>query len=54
MAIIDNHKTVKIDKAFSDKHVEMFDFFTTKGVDVEVSDDFNSFRTKKLWYKFPK
>ena len=27
MAIIDKHAGVKIDKAFSDKHVEMFAFF---------------------------
>ena len=27
MAIIDNHKSVKIDKSFEDKHPEMFKFF---------------------------
>ena len=27
MAIIDNHKSVKIDKTFEDKHPEMFKFF---------------------------
>ena len=35
MAIIDKHAGVKIDKTFSDKHVEMFDFFDNKGIDVE-------------------
>ena len=45
MAIIDNHKTVKIDKTFTDEHSEMFAFFDSKGIDVDVSDDFNSFRT---------
>ena len=44
MAIIDNHKQVKIDKAFSDKHVEMFAFFDSKGIDVEVSDNFKDFQ----------
>jgi hypothetical protein len=45
MAIIDNHKTVKIDKSFTDNHSEMFAFFDSKGIDVDVCDDFNSFRT---------
>ena len=44
MAIIDNHKDVKIDKTFTDKHPEMFAFFDAKGIDVEVSDDFESFQ----------
>ena len=45
MAIIDNHKTVKIDKSFTDNHPEMFAFFDSKGIDVDVSDDFDSFQT---------
>ena len=44
MAIIDNHKSLKIDQAFSDKHVEMFAFFDSKGIDVEVSDNFKDFQ----------
>jgi hypothetical protein len=44
MAIIDNHKSVKITKAFSDEHVEMFGFFDKHGIDVEVSDDLVAFR----------
>ena len=44
MAIIDNHKSLKIDQAFSDKHVEMFAFFDSKGIDVEVSDNFKDFK----------
>ena len=44
MAIIDKHAGVKIDKAFSDKHVEMFAFFDSKGIDVEVSDNFKDFQ----------
>ena len=44
MAIIDNHKSVKIDQAFSDKHVEMFAFFNNKGIDVELSDNFKEFQ----------
>jgi hypothetical protein len=45
MAIIDNHKSVKIDKAFEDKHSEMFKFFNDKNIDVEVSDDFRRLKT---------
>ena len=45
MAIIDNHKGIKIDKSFSDKHIEMFSFFDKKGIDVEVSDDFKGLKT---------
>ena len=45
MTIIDNHKTVKIDKSFTDNHPEMFAFFDSKGIDVDVSDDFDSFQT---------
>ena len=44
MAIIDNHKSLKIDQAFSDKHVEMFAFFDSKGIDLEVSDNFKDFQ----------
>ena len=44
MAIIDNHKEVKIDRLFTDKHSEMFAFFDTQNIDVEVSDDFESFQ----------
>ena len=43
MAIIDNHKSVKIDKTFEDKHPEMFKFFNDRNIDVEVSDDFVDF-----------
>jgi len=45
MAIIDNHKSVKIDKSFEDKHPEMFKFFNDKNLDVEVSDDFKGLKT---------
>tara|TARA_B100001094_G_scaffold325973_1_gene381283 strand:- start:43 stop:738 length:696 start_codon:yes stop_codon:yes gene_type:complete len=45
MAIIDNHKSVKIDKTFEDKHPEMFKFFNDKNIDVEVSDDFKGLKT---------
>ena len=45
MAIIDNHKEVKIDKAFEDKHPEMFKFFNDRNIDVEVSDDFLGLKT---------
>ena len=44
MAIIDKHKGVKIDKAFSDRHVEMFAFFDKHGIDVEVNDNFKDFQ----------
>ena len=43
MAIIDNHKSVKIDKSFEDKHPEMFKFFNDRNIDVEVNDDFIGF-----------
>ena len=43
MAIIDNHKSVKIDKTFEDKHPEMFKFFNDRNIDVEVSDNFVDF-----------
>tara|TARA_E500000081_G_C6086254_1_gene330416 strand:+ start:511 stop:1212 length:702 start_codon:yes stop_codon:yes gene_type:complete len=45
MAIIDNHKSVKIDKSFEDKHPEMFKFFNDRNIDVEVSDDFIGLKT---------
>ena len=45
MAIIDNHKGIKIDKAFEDRHPEMFKFFNDKNIDVEVSDDFRELKT---------
>lgn len=45
MAIIDNHKSVKIDKSFEDKHPEMFKFFNDRNIDVEVSDDFKGLKT---------
>ena len=45
MAIIDNHKSVKIDKTFEDKHSEMFKFFNDRNIDVEVSDDFRILKT---------
>ena len=43
MAIIDNHKSVKIDKTFEGKHPEMFKFFNDRNIDVEVSDNFVDF-----------
>ena len=45
MAIIDNHKGVKIDKTFEDRHPEMFKFFNDNNIDVEVSDDFKQLKT---------
>ena len=45
MAIIDNHKAVKIDKSFEDKHPGMFKFFNDRNIDVEVSDDFRGLKT---------
>ena len=45
MAIIDNHKGIKIDKTFEDNHSEMFKFFNDKNIDVEVSDDFKGLKT---------
>lgn len=45
MAIIDNHKSVKIDKSFEDKHPEMFKFFNDRNLDVEVNDDFKGLKT---------
>ena len=45
MAIIDNHKGVKLDKTFGDNHPEMFKFFNDRSIDVEVSDDFKGLET---------
>ena len=42
--IIDKHRGVKIDKTFSDKHPEIFKFFDSKNIDIEVSDDFIGLR----------
>jgi hypothetical protein len=45
MTIIDNHKSVKIDQTFKDRHSEMFKFFNDRNLDVEVSDDFKGLKT---------
>jgi hypothetical protein len=45
MTIIDNHKSVKIDQTFKDRHSEMFKFFNDRNLDVEVSDNFKGLKT---------
>ena len=50
MAIIDNHKGVKIDKTFEDRHPEMFKFFNDKNID-HISDSINKFQSKLNSYK---
>jgi len=56
MAFKNNHNTAKIDKAFLDKHEEIIYYFQAKGVDIEVGNNFTSFRKflKGLsWKKHP-
>ncbi len=45
MAILDNHTTLKLDKTFTDEHSDLFAWFDSKGVDVDVGEDFVSFKT---------
>ena len=45
MAQINNHEFYGLDTAFVEKHKELFNFFNTQNLDVEINDDFAELKT---------
>ena len=45
MAQINNHEFYGLDTAFVEKHKELFDFFNSQNLDVEINDDFAELKT---------
>ena len=45
MAQINNHEFYGLDLAFVEKHKELFNFFDSQNLDVEINDDFAELKT---------
>ena len=48
MAIKNNHEFYPLDSIYREKHKELFDFFDSQGVDVEINQDFSGLKTLLL------
>ena len=48
MTINNNHEFYALDTAYQEKHKEIFDFFESQGVDVEINQDFAGLKTLLL------